>query len=92
MVKEHPVVQYFATSLLDRSRNPYKLCCRVCKIELSLMSRGVLELLSHFRNETHLIKEHCIRLETPGLHFIDHDENELQRVGLQEAKRRAEES
>ena len=49
MLKKHPVVQYFATGPLDRNKNPYKWWCRVCKIELSLMSRGVLELLSHLR-------------------------------------------
>ena len=92
MLKKHPVVQYFATGPLDRSKNPYKLWCRVCRIELSLMSRGALELLSHFRTETHLLKEHRIRLETPRLPLFDQNENELHGVGLQEAKRRARES
>ena len=92
MLKKHPVVQYFATGTLDRSKTPYKWWCRVCKVELSLMSRGVLELLSHFRTETHLVKEHRIRLETPGLPLNDQNENEFHVVGLQEAKRRARES
>ena len=77
MLKKHPVVQYFATGPLDRSKDPYKWWCRVCRIELSLMSRGVLELLSLFRTETHLLKEHRIRLETPGLPLFDQNENEL---------------
>ena len=71
MLKKHPVVQYFATGPLDRNKNPYKWWCRVCKIELSLMSRGVLELLSHHKTEAHLTKEHRIRLETPGLPLFD---------------------
>ena len=77
MLKKHPVVQYFATGPLDRSKNPYKWRCRVCRIELSLMSRGVLELLSQFRTETQLLQEHRIRLETPGLHLFDQNESEL---------------
>ena len=92
MLKKHPVVQYFATGLLDRNKNPYKWWCRNCKIELSLMSRGVLELLSHYKTEAHLTKEHRIRLETPGLPLFDHEENELRGIGLQEAKRRAREA
>ena len=56
------------------------------------MSRGVLELLSHFRTETQLMKDHRIRLETPWLPLFDQNENELHGVGLQEAKRRARES
>ena len=92
MLKKHSVVQNFATGPLDRSKSPYRWWCRVCKIELSLMSRGVLELLSHFRTEIHLLKEHRVRLETPGLPLHDQNENELYGVGLQEAKRRARES
>ena len=92
MLKKHPVVQYFATGPLDRNKNPYKWWCRVCKIELSLMSRGVLELLSHYETEAHLTKEHRIRLETPGLPLFDQEENELRGIGLQEAKRRAREA
>ena len=92
MLKKHPVVQYFATGPLDRNKNPYKWWCRVCKIELSLMSRGVLELLSHYKTEAHSTKNYRIRLETPGLPLFDQEENELRGIGLQEAKRRAREA
>ena len=92
MLKKHPVVQYFATGPLDRNTNPYKWWCRVCKIELSLMSRGVLELLSHYKTEAHLTKEHRIRLENPGLPLFVQEENELRGIGLQETKRRAREA
>ena len=99
MLEKHPVVQYFATGPLDRNKNPYKWLCQDCKIELSLMSRGVLELLSHYKTEAHLTKEHRICLEigshrigSPGLPLFDQEENELRGIGLQEAKRRTREA
>ena len=92
MMRKHPVLKFFATGPLDRHKSPYKWWCRVCRVELSLMSRGVLELLSHYRTENHLIKEHRIRLEIPGTPLIDRYENELVGLPLQEAKRIAKET
>ena len=91
MLRKHPVLQFSATGPIDRERSPYKWWCRVCRVELSLMSRGVLELLSHYRTEGHLVREHRIRLETPGAPLFDQHENELLGIALQEAKRIANE-
>ena len=87
MFRKHPVLKFFATGPIDREKTPYKWWCRVCRVELSLMSRGSLELLSHYKTETHLLKEHRIRMETPGLPLYDKEEVELQGIALQEAKR-----
>ena len=51
------------------------------------MSRRVLELLSSFRTDSHLVKEHRIRLETPGVPLYDRSEKALTGSALQEAKR-----
>ena len=67
MFKRHPVLKLSATGPLDPDRTPYKWWCRVCRVELSLMSRGSLELMSHYRSDSHLIKEHRIRMEFPGI-------------------------
>ena len=87
MFKKHPVLKFSATGPIDKEKTPYKWLCRVCKIELSLMSREPLEMISHYKTESHLIKEHRIRMETPGLALYDREEVELQGVALQEAKR-----
>ena len=55
------------------------------------MRRGVLDLLSHFNTDAHLIKEHRIRLETPGLPLFDRTEKELLGNALKEATRVAKE-
>ena len=89
MFRKHPVLKFFATGRMDREKTPYKWWCRVCRVELSLMSRGPLELLSHYKTESHLLKEHRIRMETPGLPLYDREEMELQGIALQEAKRSA---
>ena len=51
VVRKHAVLKFFATGQMDRSKTPYKWWCRVCRVELSLMSWGVLELLSHFKTD-----------------------------------------
>ena len=86
MLRKQPVLQFSATGPIDRAKSPYKSWCRVCRVELSLMSRGVLEVLSHYKTEEHLVKEHRIRLETPGTPIFDQYENELLGIALQEAK------
>ena len=91
MFKRHPIMKFSATGPLDRDRSPYKWWCRVCRVELSLMSRGSLELISHYRSDSHLIREHRIRIEVPGMPLYDKDERELLGIALQEAKKKAKE-
>ena len=53
------------------------------------MSRGPLEMLSHYQTDSRLLTEHRIRMETPGLSLYDKEEVALQGIALQEAKRTA---
>ena len=66
MFRKHPVFKFFVTATIDAEANPHKRRCRVCSIEFSLKTKGALEILSHYRTETHLVREHRIRMETPG--------------------------
>ena len=92
MLKKHPVLKFAATGPLDASKTPYKWWCRVCRTELSLMSRGPLEIVSHYRSDTHLIREHRIRMEIPGMPLFDKDEKEILGIELQNARRVAKET
>ena len=92
MLKKPPILKFSATGPLDAEVNPYKWWCRVCTTELSLMSRGSLELLSHYRSDSHLIKEHRIRMEIPGTTLYDKEGRELLGIALQEAKKTARET
>ena len=92
MLRKHPVLKFSATGPIDRNKTPYKWWCRVCRVELSLMSRGVLELLSHFKTDSHLIKEHRISLEIPGMSLYDKFEKELTGNALLAARRTAKET
>ena len=85
MYRKHPTMSFFATGPIDSDKTPYKWLCRVCNQELSLMTKGAVEVMSHYRTETHLVKEHRIRLETPGLPLYDRHEHELKGVELQKA-------
>ena len=92
MLRKHPVLKFFATGPLDAEKTPYKWWCRVCRTELSLMSRGPLELISHYRSDAHLTKEHRIRMEIPGTPLFDKDGKEILGIALQEAKKVARDS
>ena len=92
MFKKHAVLKRSATGPLDKDKPPYKWWCRVCKTELSLMSLGSLELKSHYRSESHLVKEHRIRMEVPGMALFDEDEQELLGISLQEAKKKTKDT
>ena len=92
MLKKHPILKFSATGPLDADKTPYKWWCRVCRTELSLMSRGPLELISHYRTDSHLIKEHRIRMEVPGTPLFDKEGKEIQGVALPEAKKVAKDT
>ena len=74
---KHPILKFFATAPADAARYPHKYRCRVCQVELSLMTKSPIEILHHYRTDAHLIKEHRIRMETPGLPLFDRDCKEL---------------
>ena len=63
--------------------------CRVCLVELSLNTKGPLEILHHYRTDAHLVKEHRIRMETPGLPLYYKHCNEPTGMALKYAKERA---
>ena len=89
MYHKYPVLKFFATAPADAARYPHKYRCRVCLVELSLKTKGPLEILHHYRTDAHLVKEHRIRMETPGLPLYDKHRNELTGMALKYAKERA---
>ena len=89
MYHKYPILKYFVTTPADAARYPHKYRCRVCLVELSLMTKRPLEILSHYRTDAHLVKEHRIRMETPGLPLYDKYRNELTGMALKYAKERA---
>ena len=86
MYHKYPILKFFATAPTDAARYPHKYRCRVCLVELSLMTKGPIEILHHYRTDAHLIKEHRIRMETPGLSLFDRDCKELCGMALKYAK------
>ena len=78
MLRKHLVLKFSATGPIDREKTPHKWWCRVCKLELSSMSRGVLEVLAHYKTDSHLVREHRIRMDTTGMPLYDKNGHELQ--------------
>ena len=62
MYHKYPILKFFATAPADAARYPHKYRCRVCLVELSLMTKGPIEILHHYRTDAHLIKELRIRI------------------------------
>ena len=89
MFRKHPIFKFFVTAPVDSDNNPHKWRCRVCHVELSLKTKGSLEILSHYRTEAHLVREHRFRMETPGLPLFGKDEQELIGLALDEAREKA---
>ena len=89
MYHKYPVLKFFATAPADAARYPHKYRCRVCLVELSLNTKGPLEILHHYRTDAHLVKEHRIRMETPGLPLYYKHCNEPTGMALKYAKERA---
>ena len=80
---------FFATAPSDAARHPNKYRCRVCMVELSVKTKGPLEMLRHYRTDAYLVREHRIRMETPGLALFDKQCIELSGMALKYAKERA---
>ena len=88
MYHKYPILKFFVTALADAARYPYKYRCRVCLVELSLMTKGPIEILHHYRTDAHIVKEHRIRMETPGLPLYDKNCDEITGMALKYAKER----
>ena len=94
MFRKHPVFKFFVTAPIDSEKNPHKWRCRVrvCHLELSLKTKGSLEILSHYRTEAHLTREHRIRMETPVLPLFDSNKLELVGSAFGEARQKQNKS
>ena len=89
MYDKYPILRFFAAAPSDAAGNPNKYRCRVCMVELSLKTKGPLEMLRHYRTDAHLVREHRFRMETPGLALFDKQCVELTGMALKYAKERA---
>ena len=55
-----------------------------------MKTKGSLEILSHYRTDAHLVREHRIRMETPGMPLFGKNEFELIGANLAAAREKAE--
>ena len=90
MFRKHPIFKFFVTAPVDSEKNPHKWRCRVCHLELSLKTKGALEILSHYRTNARLTRGHRIPIETPVLPLFDSNELELSGPALEKARAKAE--
>ena len=63
--------RFFVTGSTDASGKPSQFYCRICRKDVSVMTRGVHEILRYFQETKHFPLDQRFRLETPGWRVLD---------------------
>ena len=75
---------FFVTGPTDASTKLSVCYCRICQKDVSVLTRGSLDVLRHFQEIRHLASDQRLRLETPVWRVLGFDgkpvtEDELER-------------
>ena len=87
MPNRHPIIQLFATRPADRQKDPNPWFCRLCRVHLSLTTRGYRATFCHFQTWEHLLKDQRYRFWNPGLTVYSKSGRPLIGVELELAKK-----
>ena len=69
--------RFFVTGPSDAANIPSHCYCRVCRKNVSVLTRGHHEVLWHFRGSRHFALDQRLRLETPGWRVLDFQGNPM---------------
>ena len=69
------VGQFFVTGPTDVATNPSHFYCRICRKDVSVVTRGHHEILRHFQGSKHFPRDQRSRLETPGREVLEYEGN-----------------
>ena len=67
--------RFFVTGPTDASGKPSHFYCRLCRKEVSVLTHGLHEILSHYQGTKHFPRDQRLRLETPGCRVLDFEGN-----------------
>ena len=82
---------FFVTGPSDAANISSHFYCRVCRKNVSLLTRGHHEVLRHFRGSRHFLREQRLRLETPGWRVLDFHGNPLSEDELEPQREKIDE-
>ena len=69
------VGRFFVTGPTDVATKPSHFYCRICRKDVSLLTRGHHEILRHFQGNKHFPRDQRLRLETPSWEVLDYEGN-----------------
>ena len=69
------VGRFFVTGLTDVATKPSHFYGRICRKDVSVLTYGHHEILSHFQGSKHFPRNQRLRLETPGWEVLDYEGN-----------------
>ena len=65
--------RFFMTDPTDASTKLSEFYCRVCQMDVSVLTHGSSEVLRHFQGTRHFARDQRLRLETPALRVLGFD-------------------
>ena len=78
--------RFFVTGPSDAANMPSHFYCRVCRKNVSVLTRGHHEVLRHFQGSRHFTRDQRLRLETPGWRVLDFHGNLMSEDELKRQK------
>ena len=71
------VGRFFVTGPTDVATKPSHFYCRICRNDVSVLTRGHHEIWRHSQGSKHFPRDQRLRLETPGWEVLDYEGNTM---------------
>ena len=71
------VAQFFVTGPTNAANKLSEFYCRVCRMDVLVLTHGGYEVIRHFQGHRHFARDQRLRLETPAWRVLDFGCNQL---------------
>ena len=82
--------RFNATGPTDAANKPSHFYCRLCRMNVSVLTHGHHQVLRHFKGRRRFARDQRLRLETPGWRVLDFQGNPLSEVELERQREKIE--
>ena len=80
--------RFFVTKATDAAGKPIHFYCPICHKDVSVLTHGPHEVLTHFQGVKFFASDQQLRLETPGWRALDFEENPFSESDLERQRER----
>ena len=84
--------RFFVTGPSEAAKMPTHFCCRVCRKNVSVLTKRHHEVLRQFQGSRHFARDQRLRLETPGWRVLDFHGNPLNEDELERQREKIRKS